>query len=109
MKKLGGKVLHEGLSSMSIINEKLTFTICEIMFGYSLSKKPNVTTTIINWIISWGKWFINYCRSKEQNIVFTEFLRIAKTKLSLYKNINMPAVEGQDDELYDKLKSLLIE
>ena len=75
------------------------------MFGCSLPKKPNITTTIINWIINWDKWFINYCRSKEQNIVFAEFLRIAKTKLTLYKNINMPAIEGEDNELYDKLKN----
>ena len=106
--KLFWENVENWLVDLLKLSEKLTFTICEIMFGYSLFKKPNVTTTIINWIISWGKWFINYCRSKEQNIVFTEFLRIAKTKLSLYKNINMPAVEGEDDELYDKLKSLLI-
>ena len=39
---------------------KLTFTICEILFGYSLFKKSNITTTIFNWVINWGKGLINY-------------------------------------------------
>ena len=107
--KLFWENVENWLVDLLKLSEKLTFTICEIIFGYSLFKKPNITTTIINWIISWSKWFINYCRSKEQNIVFTEFLRIAKIKLTLYRNINMPAVEGEDDELYAKLKCLLIE
>ena len=57
--KLFWENVENWLVDLLKLSEKLTFTICEIMFGYSLFKKPNVTTTIINWIISWGKWFIN--------------------------------------------------
>ena len=104
--KLFWEYVETWLTDLFQTENKITFAICEILFGYSLSNKTNSVTTIINWIISLGKWFINFCRSKEKDINFIEFQKISKTKLGIYKNITCPAVEGVENELHNTLKSL---
>ena len=106
LSKLFWENVESWLTDLLKLNNRITFAICEILFGYSLSKKPCATTIIINWVISLGKWFINYCRSKEKDIVFIEFQRLASSKLGVYKYITCPAVEGVKTELYTKLNCL---
>ena len=64
-------------------------TVCEVIFGIPDTKNPDIN--ILNFLILMGKWYINKCRSKDNQIYFFEFLTILKNKVDI---MTYRSVEG---------------
>ena len=67
-------------------------TVCEVIFGIPDTKNPDIR--LLNFLILMGKWYINKCRSKENQIYFFEFLMILKNKVNIMTFIPVEEDQG---------------
>ena len=98
-----GKHLRKTLN----LEDRLDFTICEVIFGIGQRQNPKPTRVILNMVILLAKWYINNCRRNEKELSLLEFISILSNKMLIYKNIYAMAVEGVEKQIFeiiDKLK-----
>ena len=93
------------MESENNLETYFSFTECEIIFGIPLDKN-NIDLKIINYLILFGKWYINKCRSSNRNVYFIELLQLTKNKLDCTNYINCKN-EAEMPEWQDRLYCIL--
>ena len=67
------------LCMVANLNFGFEFTVCEILFGFPNQGVPDIE--IMKFLILMGKWYLNNSKSKEEPILFFEFLIKLRDKL----------------------------
>ena len=61
------------------IELNIDFTTCEIFLGIPLSDNPELI--MLNFLLLFGKWYVNKKKSSSQSIIFSDFLSKLKSNL----------------------------
>ena len=79
---------------------KLSFTVCEVIFGLcAVFLTDGCTEFVFNYIILLGKWYINKRRSNNQRITFSNFAFLVKEKLEI---LRMSYILNGNPETFNK-------
>ena len=66
----------------NLINAKIKFSICEVIFGIMETIHNSSNDHMINFLILLGKWYLNKQKSCKSDIIFTEFVQVIRDKLN---------------------------
>ena len=64
----------------------INFTTCEILLGIPFSGN-NPELLMLNFLLLFGKWYINKRKSSDQIIIFSDFLTRLKSKLEIFRDL----------------------
>ena len=64
----------------------IDFTICEILLGIPLSDN-NPELLMLNFLLLFGKWYVNKKKSTGQSLIFSDFLSKLKSKLVIFQDL----------------------
>ena len=71
----------------NILDLTFDFTVCEIIFGI-----PNINNQneidIINFLILYGKWYINKIKTEGKPMYFINFIELIKNRIIIIDNAN---------------------
>ena len=80
-------------------------TICEVLFGKNIQENDKVKK-VINVLISYGKWYVNFCRTNKKRLSFFEFLRLCKSKVETSKYLEDLTIERAQNNIFDIFDSI---
>ena len=85
------------------IQIKFELTICEVLFGIPFTTDHCLFS--INYILLFGKWFINNCKTNEKELNFCEFVNMIKSKLKTLRVVYLN--KGKEGEFHNIFKEFI--
>ena len=89
------------------IELNIDFTTCEILLAIPLNDN-NPELLMLNFLLLFGKWYVNKKKSSGQSIIFSDFLSKLKSKLVIFQDLHrLKERRVRFNEAFEKILDLL--